>query len=172
MWVENLTTRRSITGWRVSPDALQRVSRPTHTPIGARCARDRAPPPSTQLLHPHQSFCILVSWFPNSSLSVRSQLAERVPKKQPAQINEPAGRENGKVSGVDYIGLKRNLALARLAFALALRRDFCVGVSKARNRRTSSMIPSASSLLFRRLRARSMGSPLRTMTSGMSLNSD
>ena len=66
-----------------------------------------------------------------------------------------------------YDMLKRNLALARFAFAFALRFVFCVGVSNARNRRTSSMIPSVSSLLLRRFRARSIGSPLRTVTSGI-----
>jgi hypothetical protein len=53
----------------------------------------------------------------------------------------------------------------RLALALALRRYFCEGVSKARKRRTSSRIPSASSLLLSRFNARSTGSPLRTITS-------
>src|SRR6516225_2798000 len=76
-------------------------------------------------------------------------------------------RKCGRAGPKNQAGLKRNFALARLALALALRRDFCVGVSKARSRRTSSMIPSASSLLLRRLRARSIGSPLRTMTSGI-----
>jgi len=64
--------------------------------------------------------------------------------------------------------LKRNFILARLALALALRRDFWVGVSKARRRRTSSMIPSESNFAFNRLMARSIDSPLRTMTSGIS----
>ena len=45
----------------------------------------------------------------------------------------------------DYAALKRNFALARFAFAFALRFVFCVGVSNARKRRTSSMIPSFSS---------------------------
>ena len=64
--------------------------------------------------------------------------------------------------------LKRNFILARLALVLALRRDFWVGVSKARRRRTSSMIPSESNFAFNRLMARSIDSPLRTMTSGIS----
>src|SRR5437764_6201607 len=64
-------------------------------------------------------------------------------------------------------GLKRNFVRPRFAFAFALRRLFCEGVSKARKRRTSSRIPSASSLFFKRLSARSTGSPLRTITSGI-----
>src|SRR5947208_15234735 len=64
-------------------------------------------------------------------------------------------------------GLNRNLILPRLALAFALRRCFWEGVSKARKRRTSSRIPSASSLFFSRFSARSTGSPLRTITSGI-----
>ena len=51
-----------------------------------------------------------------------------------------------------YEGLKRNFVRPRLAFALALRRLFWFGVSNARNRRTSSRIPSASSLFFKRFK--------------------
>ena len=64
-------------------------------------------------------------------------------------------------------GLKRNFSFPRLAASLAFRRTFWFGVSKARRRRTSSIIPSASSLFFKRLSARSIGSPLRTITSGI-----
>lgn len=71
-------------------------------------------------------------------------------------------------NGLTQDGLKRCFILARLALALALRRVFWVGVSKARRRRTSSMIPSESSFDFNRLIARSIDSPLRTMTSGIS----
>src|SRR5438874_13489900 len=63
--------------------------------------------------------------------------------------------------------LKRNVVRPRLALALALRRLFWFGVSNARKRRTSSRIPSASSLLLSRFNARSTGSPLRTITSGI-----
>src|SRR5678809_1712996 len=99
-----------------------------------------------------------------SDVYKRQLVSSFLQKKQPADIARLAA---GKDDAGPYIGLKRNFAFARFAFAFALRRDFCVGVSKARSRRTSSMIPSASSLLFKRLRARSIGSPLRTMTSGM-----
>src|SRR5437667_11979251 len=68
-------------------------------------------------------------------------------------------------------GLNRNLILPRLALAFAFRRCFCEGVSKARKRRTSSRIPSASSLFFSRFNARSTGSPLRTITSGINHHS-
>ena len=64
-------------------------------------------------------------------------------------------------------GLNRNLVRPRFALAFALRRCFCEGVSKARKRRTSSRMPSASSLFFNRFSARSTGSPLRTITSGI-----
>ena len=50
-------------------------------------------------------------------------------------------------------GLKRNFVRPRFAFALALRRLFWFGVSNARKRRTSSRMPSASSLFFSRFKA-------------------
>src|SRR5206468_3531826 len=71
------------------------------------------------------------------------------------------------IASVAYDGLKRNFVRPRLALFFALRRCFCEGVSKARSRRTSSRMPSASSLFFNRLSARSTGSPLRTSTSGI-----
>ena len=71
-------------------------------------------------------------------------------------------------NGLTQDGLKRCFILARLALALALRRVFWVGVSNARRRRTSSMIPSESNFDFNRLIARSIDSPLRTITSGIS----
>jgi hypothetical protein len=66
-------------------------------------------------------------------------------------------------------GLKRNFSLPRLAASFAFRRTFCDGVSKARKRRTSSMIPSASSLFFSLLSALSIGSPFLTITSGIKI---
>lgn len=63
--------------------------------------------------------------------------------------------------------LKRTFIFARLALFFALRRARWVGVSKARKRRTSSRIPSVSSLALSRLSARSIGSPFRTVTSGI-----
>src|SRR5205823_11958911 len=69
------------------------------------------------------------------------------------------------------LGLNRNFIRPRLALAFAFRRCFCEGVSKARKRRTSSRIPSASSLFFSRFNARSTGSPLRTITSGINHHS-
>ncbi|MDB6147451.1 MAG: hypothetical protein JWO45_1115, partial [Spartobacteria bacterium] len=68
---------------------------------------------------------------------------------------------------LNHAGLNRNFVRPRFAFAFALRRLFCEGVSNARKRRTSSRMPSASSLFFKRFSARSTGSPLRTMTSGI-----
>jgi hypothetical protein len=68
---------------------------------------------------------------------------------------------------VPHDGLKRNRVRPRLALAFALRRLFCDGVSNARNRRTSSRMPSASNLFLSRFNARSTGSPLRTITSGI-----
>ena len=77
-------------------------------------------------------------------------------------------RCNGcNASTARHDGLKRNRVRPRLALALALRRLFCDGVSNARNRRTSSRMPSASNLFLSRFNARSTGSPLRTITSGI-----
>src|SRR5947209_5213643 len=58
-----------------------------------------------------------------------------------SDINEKRGlrRVSKSTSQVDKNqGLKRNLVRPRLALALAFRRLFCEGVSKARRRRTSS----------------------------------
>ena len=73
---------------------------------------------------------------------------------------------------LEIYGLKRNFNLPRLAANFAFRRTFCEGVSKARKRRTSSMIPSASSLFFSLFSALSIGSPFLTMTSGIKFSSD
>ena len=78
-----------------------------------------------------------------------------------------ANASKQQLRATSYDGLKRNFVRPRFAFALALRRLFWLGVSNARKRRTSSRIPSASSLFFSRFSARSTGSPLRTITSGM-----
>lgn len=80
--------------------------------------------------------------------------------------HEPPGVRMATFGG-ELQGLKRNLNFDRLALALALRRAFCVGVSNARSLRTSSRIPSESSLFFNRFRARSIGSPFLTVTSGI-----
>lgn len=63
--------------------------------------------------------------------------------------------------------MKRKRILPRLAVARALRLRRSLAVSWLRRRRTSSRMPSISSLVLRRLRARSTGSPLRTWTSGI-----
>jgi hypothetical protein len=66
-------------------------------------------------------------------------------------------------------GLNRNLSFPRLAANFAFRRTFWEGVSKARKRRTSSIMPSASSLFFSLLSALSIGSPFLTITSGIKI---
>ena len=59
------------------------------------------------------------------------------------------------------------MSFPRLAANFAFRRTFWEGVSKARKRRTSSIMPSASSLFFSLLSALSIGSPFLTITSGI-----
>ena len=70
-------------------------------------------------------------------------------------------------AGISSLLVKRHLTLLRLLAERALRRFSSMGLSKARRRRISSRIPSVSSLVLRRLRARSIGSPLRTVTERM-----
>ena len=71
------------------------------------------------------------------------------------------------VAGISSLLVKRHLTLLRLLAERALRRFSSMGLSKVRRRRISSRIPSVSSLVLRRLRARSIGSPLRTVTERM-----
>ena len=91
--------------------------------------------------------------------------------KTSASFQRGSLSRHARSSPYSYEGLKRNFVRPRFAFALAFRRLFWFGVSKARSRRTSSRIPSASSLFFSRFNARSTGSPLRTITSGMVFSS-
>lgn len=72
-------------------------------------------------------------------------------------------------AGISSLFVKRHLTLLRLLAERALRRFSSMGLSNARRRRISSRMPSVSSLVFRRFRARSIGSPLRTVTERMIL---
>jgi len=63
--------------------------------------------------------------------------------------------------------LKRQRILLRFEAVRSLRCLRSVGVSKARRRRISSSMPSPSSFVLRRLRARSTGSPFFTFTPRM-----
>jgi len=82
------------------------------------------------------------------------------------EMSQPS-LEPVEVAFAGVLRVKRNLFLLRFALERALRLSFWAGVSKERRRRISSMIPSVSILLLRRLRARSIGSPFLISTSGI-----
>jgi hypothetical protein len=116
------------------------------------------------------------TWW-KSVLSLQRKLPEcrwpfrRVWHRLSGNKKTPPFRGGVRISRLNLViyGLNRNFSLPRLAANFALRRTFCEGVSKARKRRTSSMIPSASSLFFSLFSALSIGSPFLTITSGIKI---
>lgn len=88
----------------------------------------------------------------------------------PVQVLTIAGQENYSADSAGTAGAefeKRQRTLLRLDAERSLRCLRSVGVSNARRRRISSRMPSESSLVLRRLRARSTGSPFFTVTPRM-----